>query len=266
MNTDDRTYEMLGIQPELAETPIVSVVGAGGKTTLIFQIADEISADGHGNVVVCGTTRYTRKNHTYSVTSYADWVTSRASPVAISGVSSRTVAVSGTLPADSKGRYSSINDDQIAGLASDPSVAAVIVNADGSRMKPFKAPKPGEPVLASDTTHVLGLIGADSLGIRVDSDKVHRPEEVMRFAALVGLDGLDTLDQTAIAEIFYAAYATSTLGGAAKFAVAVHKADYANAASNIASALDDIRVRTGDRFPIILSSLVDGDFRSQLYK
>ena len=54
---------MLGIQPALEDTPIVSVVGAGGKTTLIFQIADEISADGHGDVIICGTTRFTRKNH-----------------------------------------------------------------------------------------------------------------------------------------------------------------------------------------------------------
>ena len=145
---DNRTYTMLGIQPALEDTPIVSVVGAGGKTTLIFQIADEISADGHGDVIICGTTRFTRKNHSYSVISYADWMDSRASPVVVSGVANRTVVLSGTLPADSKGRYSSINDNQIAKLATDPSVAAVIVNADGSRMKPFKAPKPGEPVLS----------------------------------------------------------------------------------------------------------------------
>ena len=158
---DNRTYMILGIEPDLADTPIVSVVGAGGKTTLIFQIADEISADGHGDVIICGTTRFTRKNHSYSVISYADWMDSTTSHVVVSGVANRTVVLSGTLPADSKGRYSSINDDQIAKLVTDPSVAAVIVNADGSRMKPFKAPKPGEPVLASGTSHVLGLIGAD---------------------------------------------------------------------------------------------------------
>ena len=259
---DNRTYTMLGIQPALEDTPIVSVVGAGGKTTLIFQIADEISADGHGDVIICGPTRFTRKNHSYSVISYADWMDSRTSPVAVSGVANRTVVLSGTLPADSKGRYSSINDDQIAKLANDPSVAAVIVNADGSRMKPFKAPKPGEPVLASGTSHVLGLIGADSLGIRIDSDKVHRPEEVRRFAELVGLDELELLDQHAIAEIFYAAYRTSLSDKSIKFAVAVHKADYAAAASKIVSSLDDIRARTGDKFPTVLTSLVGGEFRA----
>ena len=83
---DNRTYMILGIEPDLADTPIVSVVGAGGKTTLIFQIADEISADGHGDVIICGTTRFTRKNHSYSVRRYADWMDSRTSPVVVSGL------------------------------------------------------------------------------------------------------------------------------------------------------------------------------------
>jgi molybdenum cofactor cytidylyltransferase len=55
--------------------------------------------------------------------------------------------------------------------------------ADGSRMRPFKAPAGHEPVIPAETTLVLIVVGADILGKPLDGDHVHRPELV---AALCG--------------------------------------------------------------------------------
>jgi probable selenium-dependent hydroxylase accessory protein YqeC len=50
--------------------------------------------------------------------------------------------------------------------------------ADGSRMRPFKAPAAYEPVIPADTTLVVPVVGADVIGKPLDADHVHRPELV----------------------------------------------------------------------------------------
>jgi probable selenium-dependent hydroxylase accessory protein YqeC len=50
--------------------------------------------------------------------------------------------------------------------------------ADGSRMRPFKAPAEHEPVIPVDTMLVVPVVGADVFGKTLDADHVHRPELV----------------------------------------------------------------------------------------
>jgi probable selenium-dependent hydroxylase accessory protein YqeC len=59
----------------------------------------------------------------------------------------------------------------------------VLVEADGSRSLPIKAPAAHEPVVPSGTTAVIGLVGLDALGAPMDGRRVHRPE---LFGPLVG--------------------------------------------------------------------------------
>ncbi len=61
--------------------------------------------------------------------------------------------------------------------------ACIVNEADGSRTRPFKAPAAHEPVIPSETTLVVPLVGADVFGMPLDDDHVHRPELV---AALSG--------------------------------------------------------------------------------
>jgi probable selenium-dependent hydroxylase accessory protein YqeC len=56
--------------------------------------------------------------------------------------------------------------------------ACLLNEADGSRMRPFKAPAAHEPVIPPATTLVVPVVGADVLGRPLDADHVHRPELV----------------------------------------------------------------------------------------
>src|SRR5262245_8353362 len=56
--------------------------------------------------------------------------------------------------------------------------ACVLDEADGSRMRPFKAPADHEPVIPGETTLVVAVVGADVFGQPLDADHVHRPELV----------------------------------------------------------------------------------------
>ena len=63
-------------------------------------------------------------------------------------------------------------------IAAQPAVDVVIVEADGSRRLPFKAPAAHEPVIPTSATIVVPLVGLDVLGQPLDAEHVHRPQLV----------------------------------------------------------------------------------------
>ena len=63
-------------------------------------------------------------------------------------------------------------------IAAHPAVDAVVVEADGSRRLPFKAPAAHEPVIPATSTIVVPIVGLDVLGRSLDAEHVHRPQLV----------------------------------------------------------------------------------------
>ncbi len=81
------------------------------------------------------------------------------------------------------GKVAGVSAGLVDRLARAPGVDAVILEADGSRRLPFKAPADHEPVIPGSTTIVVPMVGMDALGRPLDATAVHRPE---RVAALTG--------------------------------------------------------------------------------
>lgn len=52
----------------------------------------------------------------------------------------------------------------------------ILVEADGSKRKSIKAPADHEPAIPNRTDRVIGLIGLDSIGKKINEENVHRPE------------------------------------------------------------------------------------------
>ena len=98
----------------------------------------------------------------------------------------------------------------------------IVVEADGARRRPFTAPAPWEPPIPSSSTHVVACIGAEALGY-VIADRVHRP---LRVAAAAGCSPYQRLTPARAA-----AALTSEVGMmknvpvSARFTVAVAGAD-----------------------------------------
>jgi molybdenum cofactor cytidylyltransferase len=78
-----------------------------------------------------------------------------------------------------------------------PDVDYVLVEADGSRMRPSKAPADHEPVIPDGTTLVVPVVGIDAVGGRV-GEVAHRPERVQ---ALTGLGTADLMTAEALATL-----------------------------------------------------------------
>lgn len=58
----------------------------------------------------------------------------------------------------------------------------ILNEADGSRMRPFKAPAEHEPVIPASTTLVIPVVGLDALGQSLSEETVHRAKLVSRLS------------------------------------------------------------------------------------
>ena len=156
---------------------VVVLVGGGGKTTLMFRLADELAASGR-RVVTTMTTRIfvgqMQRAPARLVTE--DEATLLAElPAALSA--HRHVIVAGEVIVE-QDKVQGVSSALLDRIAAQPVVDAVIVEADGSRRLPFKAPAAHEPVIPTSATVVVPIVGLDVLGQPLDAEHVHRPEIV----------------------------------------------------------------------------------------
>jgi molybdenum cofactor cytidylyltransferase len=163
---------------QLNRKAVVSMVGAGGKTTAMFRLAEELASDGW-RVVTTTTTMIRREGrcgHTI-LEAEGDLLLQKAQR-AMAELSRVTVA-SGFSQAE--GKLIGIDPSLIDALVALPEVDAVIVEADGAKGRSLKAPAPYEPVLPATTSVLLPVAAADAVGRPLDVRNVHRPEIVARL-------------------------------------------------------------------------------------
>jgi molybdenum cofactor cytidylyltransferase len=156
---------------------VVVLVGGGGKTTLMFRLADELAASGRRVI----TTMTTRIFIGQMMRAPARLVTEDEAtllaelPAALDA--HRHVIVAGEVIVE-QDKVQGVSPALLDRIADQPAVDAVIVEADGSRRLPFKAPAAHEPVIPASATIVIPLVGLDVLGQPLDAEHVHRPQLV----------------------------------------------------------------------------------------
>lgn len=162
----------------LKQRELLALVGGGGKSTLLFQLARSLNR----RTIVTTTTKMGERQ-TGSLEVIEAPVTR---PLELWKGTSPVFVRAGVKDGKSIGVGPSLCDDWF----SDHSLCdVVLVEADGARHRPFKAPANFEPVLPDQTTTVLAVIGADALG-RVIADQCHRP---LRVAAVAGCSPYERL-------------------------------------------------------------------------
>lgn len=162
----------------------MSFVGAGGKTSLLLHFARELAAGGRA-VLVTTTTKLADprgEGGPFTRVVFRPGLARAAGPEPdevpepLPGV---TLLVAS--PADEPGKLAGIRPGSVASLRA--AWPLVLVEADGSKRLPVKAPAEWEPVVPEGTDLVVGVVGLDALGRPMDERTVHRPA---RFAAVSG--------------------------------------------------------------------------------
>lgn len=162
---------------------VVALTGGGGKTTLMFRLADELVAAGQHVVTTMTTKIFVSQMARAPVclTLRGEHTLLAQLPEALSDHGHVLVA-GGTVVAQDK--VEGVAPEFVDRLAAHPAVDAVIVEADGARRRSLKAPAPHEPVIPASATVIVPVVGLDVLGRPLTAEHVHRPELV---AALTGV-------------------------------------------------------------------------------
>jgi molybdenum cofactor cytidylyltransferase len=171
-----RLAHALDVSPD----EVVAFVGGGGKTTAMFRLAGEMVEAGE-RVITTTTTHIFAAQIALAPTSVAAADATQAS-VSAALAAQRHVLVVGATDVGS-GRAGGVSPELFRRLRAWCPGVCILNEADGSRMRPFKAPAAHEPVIPAETTLVLPVVGADIFGKPLTEDHVHRPELV---AALSG--------------------------------------------------------------------------------
>jgi molybdenum cofactor cytidylyltransferase len=168
---------LLRLALRLVPGAVVSFVGAGGKSSAMFRLASELR--GIGWRVVTTTTTHLAE----SQTSTAPCLLNAAE---LPGLQSSLDQFGHCLivgAPDEGGKVQGVSLELVASLQAIPGVDAVLVEADGSRLRSFKAPAEHEPVVPPVTTHLVSVVGIDVIGRALESAFTHRPEQIALLAA-----------------------------------------------------------------------------------
>ncbi len=156
---------------------IVAAVGGGGKTSLVFGLADDAVSRGIA-VAVTTTARFTRPRGTAMprcvMTTTGEFAAAFARELR---PGEACTFVSAELD---PGRFAGFSAECIDALPRGPHVLAI--EADGSAHRPFKAPAAHEPVIPASTTDVVVCVGLSVLGHPLSDVWVHRPGLVSDLA------------------------------------------------------------------------------------
>jgi probable selenium-dependent hydroxylase accessory protein YqeC len=205
---------------EVCGGELVSIVGAGGKTSLLYGLGRELSAAGKPTLLTT-TTRimYPSRGEVSRVVLGPEDDTTVGK--IRSGFDGANLVLAGRERSDSK--IIGYDPGFVERLHSGGYGWTVVAECDGARGKSLKVPNENEPPLAASTGVYVVVTGADSFHKPVTSPEVFNPEGVASVSG-VGLDA--TVSEPVILEVILSS--RSYLGrkpAAARMCVFINKVD-----------------------------------------
>lgn len=161
---------------EVRDKEVVCLVGGGGKTTLMFNLARELSED-HSCVVTTTTTKIMPPSPSQT----EELVTEKEEKALLDKVLpaiGRRRHITVALEGGSSEKLAGISTRLASSIANLSGVSHLIIEGDGAARRPLKAPRSHEPVIPPDTTLVVAVVGIDALGGRLEEDNVFRSQIV----------------------------------------------------------------------------------------
>jgi len=181
---------------DLPASPLVAIIGAGGKTTTMYTLARELAQRGK-RVITTTTTQifYPQPDETdllivdsetESLLKTIGEAWQQYQRVSVAGAVLRTEKLVGLQP------------EQPYALLVKSGADAVIVEADGARHRMLKAPAKHEPVIPLQTNVALLMMSAEAINQPLSESIAHRPELV---AKVTGINMGDILSPSVIARL-----------------------------------------------------------------
>jgi probable selenium-dependent hydroxylase accessory protein YqeC len=180
----------------LPPRPLVSIVGAGGKTTTMYTLAAELAAQGKKVITTTTTNIYIPKADETDTL-----IVATETPTLLDMIRGAWQQYSHVTVANKvmeNGKLAGVSSEQPFELLQNGGADVVIVEADGARHKMIKAPAEHEPVVPLQTNVALIVMSAEALNQPLNAEIAHRPE---RIAALLDIKVGDILTPVLFARL-----------------------------------------------------------------
>jgi probable selenium-dependent hydroxylase accessory protein YqeC len=164
----------------LNKRELISLVGAGGKTTIMYSLSKELS-DLQYRVITTTTTKIFPPEPDQS---RALILGGRAIFPEIRTALNRYGRVTWAAGRVEKNKLAGVDLEDVSICWASGLADYLIVEADGSARRPIKAPNDREPVVPKETTLFLTVMGLSALNRPLNQDNAFRPEIISRLTGL----------------------------------------------------------------------------------
>jgi probable selenium-dependent hydroxylase accessory protein YqeC len=170
--------ESLGLE----KREVISLVGAGGKTTFMFRLAKELFL-AEKKVVTTTTTKILEpaSDETMSLLIHMDEKELKEFTHKYLHEHRHITIATERL---ASGKLIGVSSDLVSDLWSSNRIDYMIIEADGAAGRSVKAPREAEPVIPSSTTTVVAILGVDGLEMEVKEENVFQAERVSKLAGI----------------------------------------------------------------------------------
>ena len=177
-NRSGSLSEALGLRAR----EMISLTGAGGKTTLMFRLARELSIKGK-KVITTTTTKILKPSKDESLHLFVSGDETRMRDFV-----DRHLGEYGYITLAKEriegGKLRGISPEFADSLWSLYDIDVLVIEADGASGRPVKAPREGEPVIPSSTTLVVAILGLDGVGKELNDQHVFQANRVSKLTGI----------------------------------------------------------------------------------
>jgi molybdenum cofactor cytidylyltransferase len=171
----------------------MAFVGAGGKSSTIFQLARDFAKP----ILISTSTHLGEDQKAQADQHLIITKTDQIKNLEIENLTGSLLLTSSLIEGN---RWAALSTEQLNLLSelARKSRIPLLIEADGSRQKPLKAPADHEPAIPNFVNQVVVVSGISAIGKPLSSETVHRPEQ---FAKLSGIKMGDSIEINGLVKV-----------------------------------------------------------------
>lgn len=161
---------------------VISLVGAGGKTTLMFRLAKELYLGGK-KVVTTTTTKILEPAPGETGFLFVDSNEERIKDF-LRGYLDQYDRITIARERLGSGKLKGVSPNLVDDICHSPNIDVIIIEADGAAGRPVKAPRENEPVVPTSTTCIVAILGVDGVEMKLNEENIFQPERVSNLTGV----------------------------------------------------------------------------------
>lgn len=157
---------------------IISFVGGGGKTTTMFKLAHQLKKEGYRVLVTTTTAIF------FPQEDYFDRLFCEDKMILddLKEIEDGEIYLMGR-EINKEGKLLGVSFQWLEEIVAAAIFDVILIEADGSKGRPIKAPAPHEPMVFPLSTINIGVIGLDAINTSINEGTLHRYQE---FCSITG--------------------------------------------------------------------------------